>query len=64
MQQMLGLELRKCGEVTTKGRWKEEKQGLYERKCDFCHVFSFQTQVLGESNESAIWYAFFSLGNI
>lgn len=26
MQQMLGLELRKCGEVSTEGRWKEEKK--------------------------------------
>lgn len=27
MPQMLGLELRNCGEVTTKGRWKEEEKG-------------------------------------
>ena len=27
MPQMLGLELRNYGEVTTKGRWKEEEKG-------------------------------------
>ena len=63
MQQRLGLELRNRG-GDHQGEVERGEKGLYERKCDFCHVFSFQTQVLGESNESAIWYAFSSLGNI
>lgn len=37
---------------------------LASEKVRFPNVFSFQTQVLGEFNQSAVWNAFSSLRNL